>query len=479
MDEKRNAAADINTQIRDGEFDTSTRVTGDKKATAKFIGISAIGLFLFLFPVKDGNGYTIVMSLVADAINNVIWPILTPLAVAVCYISAIGALYTKLAKPAWAEKYPLYKRCFVTAWGWVVVRLIAVVIATMVVLQKGPAFAIADDTAGTILNRTIPYSLILLITCGFMLSLLLEFGLMEFIGTLVQKFFQKVFRIPGRAAVDCLTSWLGASDIAVIMTDLQYQRGRYTAREAATVMTCFSAGSITSVLVFLSFCEIEDLFVQFYLMECILGIICAVIIPRIPPVRLKPQRYYNDIDHSSPDEIPEGYSRLTWAFELALRKAKNSYSVKDFFKDGIHTTVSVLISVTPSLLTIGSIALMIANYTDIFQILGMPFTPLFKLFGFEEATQAASTLIGGFADNYIPCIIAGSTVHSRMLKMVICLTAYNGLIFMSNPGSLMAQATTPLNVLDLFILFLERTVLTIILGSAMCILLSNFGVITF
>lgn len=468
---------DVNEEIRLGKYDLSYKATDDKKSVLKFIVLSAIGLFLFLFPVKSGSGHTIVISLVADYINMWLEPILVPLAIVVCYISAIGALYAKLAKPKWLETSKLLRMCFDTSWVWIVVRIVAVILATCVTLQVGPSWMIADDTAGTILHRTIPYSLILLITCGFMLGLLLEYGLMEFVGVLVQKIFRKIFKLPGRAAVDCLTSWLGASDIAVIFTDLQYQRGNYTAKESASVMTCFSAGSITSVLVFLSFCELSDNFIAFYLMVCLLGVICAMIIPRIPPVRLKPQEYKDGIDNSTPDEIPEGYTRVGWAFELAVRKAKASSSFKQFLIDGRNTTLSILFKATPSVLTVASVALMIAYYTNIFQILGTPFIPLFKLFGFEEATAAASTIMGGFADNYIPCILAGNIISSKLLRMVICLTAYNCLIFMSNPGSLMAQAETPLNVLDLFIIFLERTVITIVLGSALCLGLSALGIL--
>lgn len=468
----------VNEEIRAGKYDLSYKATDDKKAVWKFVILSAIGLLLFLFPVKSGNGSTIIISLIADVINGWLEPILVPLAIIVCYISAIGALYAKIARPNW-ENRPLLKMCFETSWFWIAVRIIAVVLATCVKLQVGPAWMIADDTAGTILNRTIPYSLILLITCGFMLGLLLEYGLMEFTGVLVEGFFRKVFHLPGRAAVDCLTSWLGASDIAVIFTDLQYQRGNYTAREAAAVMTCFSAGSITSVLVFLSFCDLSDMFIQFYLTVTFMGIICACIIPRIPPVRLKPQEYYKGINNSTPDEIPEGYTKLSWAFELAVRKAKTSGSLKQFLTDGRNTTLSVLFKATPSVLTVASVALMIAYYTNIFEVLGAPFIPLFKLFGFEEATAAASTIMGGFADNYIPCILAGNIISDKMLRMVICLTAYNCLIFMSNPGSLMAQAETPLNVLDLFVIFLERVILSIVLGSILCMGLSGIGLMSF
>ena len=44
---------------------------------------------------------------------------------------------------------------------------------------------------------------------ALLLPLLLDFGLLEFVGALLTKIMRPVFKIPGRAAVDCFTSWIG------------------------------------------------------------------------------------------------------------------------------------------------------------------------------------------------------------------------------------------------------------------------------
>ena len=86
---------------------------------------------------------------------------------------------------------------------------------------------------------------------AFLLPLLLDFGLLEFVGALLTKFMRPLFRVPGRAAVDCITSWIGDGTLGVMLTCNQYEGGYYSAREASVISTTFSAVSITFSLVVL------------------------------------------------------------------------------------------------------------------------------------------------------------------------------------------------------------------------------------
>ena len=79
--------------------------------------------------------------------------------------------------------------------------------------------------------------------------MLLNFGLLEFAGTLLSKIMRPVFNLPGRSAIDCLASWLGDGTIGVLLTSKQYEEGFYTKREAAVIGTTFSLVSITFSLV--------------------------------------------------------------------------------------------------------------------------------------------------------------------------------------------------------------------------------------
>lgn len=441
------------------------------RLTAKFVLGSTAGLLLFLIPLPYSSGSNIGVSVLSSLIRKGIDPITPWIGLVVCYLSGLGGLWVKLAKPAIVEKSPLAKRLLNPGWVWLVFRLCAIVISTMVLLGFGPEWLISADTGGQIAKGVVRSSIAILGLCAFLLPLLTEFGLMEFIGVLCQSFFRKVFRIPGRAAVDCLSSWLGVSNVAVLLTDSQYVHGRYTRREAVVIMTCFSAVSVSSTIVYLDFCDIGYMFVPFYAIVCLLGVVCAIIIPRIPPVSRYANEYYNGIDNSLPDEVPAQYkSKLQYAYYSALEKARDTFTLKSLCKDGVNTLLSVLFNITPGLITIGTLALVIANYTPVFEILGTPFIPLFNLFRIPEATQAAQALMGGFADNYIPAILAGGTMTNPLTQFIVCLVAYNSIIYMSGPGAVMSQSETNIGVGKLFIIYLLRVILTILVGCPISML---------
>ncbi len=442
-----------------------------KRLALKFFIASAVGLALFVVPINNDGDWTIAVSIISTFIKNLIKPYVPPVMTVVYAISAIGALWAKFCKPEIVTKNRLLKNLFVTSWGYIIIRCLAVVIAVMVLFQVGPEVIISESTGTNVLTKVIPNSITLLSLCAFALPLLLEFGLLQFVGIMLNNLFRKVFHLPGNAAVDCISSWLGGANMAVVLTDSQYVNGVYTRRESAIIMSCFSAGSISSALVLLSYGGIEDLFVPFYLLVTALGMVSAVVFSRIPPLSTYKDTYYNNNDQSIKNVIPEGYTKIQWAYECALMRAKQSYTLKSYFRDGFTTVFQVTLKVSPVLLTVGTFALILSEYTNVYYYLGLPFMPFFKLIGVSEATAAAGTLMAGFADNYIPSIIAGTTVQSAYAKFVIALASYNAIIYMTGNGSVMMQSETEVPFWHCFVIFLERTIFTIVVGGLLAKLL--------
>lgn len=73
---------------------------------------------------------------------------------------------------------------------------------------------------------------------------LTDCGIMEFLGVIARPVVRPLFHVPGRASIDLIASWFGASNAAVILTREQYMKGFYTRREAGYIMTNFSLVSI-------------------------------------------------------------------------------------------------------------------------------------------------------------------------------------------------------------------------------------------
>jgi len=81
---------------------------------------------------------------------------------------------------------------------------------------------------------------------------------------------------------------VGNCNVGVVLTTQQYEKGYYTAREAITIASCFSAVSLPFCLVIAAMLGVDDKFPLFYAILCITGILSVVIMSRIPPLSKYP-----------------------------------------------------------------------------------------------------------------------------------------------------------------------------------------------
>ena len=246
-----------------------------------------------------------------------------------------------------------------------------------------------------------------------------------------------------------------------MLTSKQYEDGFYTKREAATISTTFSAVSITFSLVVISQVGLSHMFIPFYLTVSFAGIVAAIIVPRIPPLSRKSDTYYNDNIKENLEVIPEGYNSFSWGYKNALEKAVNAYDIKKFFTEGFKNVLDMWLGVLPVVMCLATLALIIAEYTTIFQVLGTPFIPILKLLQVPEATAASQTLIVGFADMLLPSVLAANTITNEMTKFIVACVSVTQLVYMSEVGGLLLGSKIPVNLKDLILIFLERTLITL------------------
>ena len=116
--------------------------------------------------------------------------------------------------------------------------------------------------------------------------------------------------------------------------------------------------------------------------------------------------------------------------------------------------------VIPIVMSLGTIALIIAEYTPVFAWLGKPFVPLLTLLQVPEAGAAAQTMVIGFADMFLPSVI-GSGIENEMTRFIIACVSVTQLIYMSEVGGLLLGSKVPVNFKDLVVIFLLRTLITL------------------
>ncbi|MDA0117678.1 YjiH family protein [Vibrio sp. T11.5] len=422
---------------------------------------SLLGLFLFMAPISYDGDITIPVAVLAKSIQAVFGDHLVGMVTSIILFMAATSLLCRIKNPTFIANSPFLNSLFNPSPLWLAVRVIGGLAVAMTFFQVGPEAVWEENTGGLVLEGLLPTLFSVFIFAGLLLPLLLNFGLLELFGTLLSKVMRPVFNLPGRSAIDCMASWLGDGSVGILLTSKQYENKFYTQREAAVVGTTFSAVSITFSLVVLAQVELEHLFLPFYGAICLAGIVAAIIIPRLPPLSMKKDTF---IDCTQPakdaDAVPAGHTSVSWGMELALAKASQVKSFKDVFGEGVRNAVDMVFGVLPVVMGLGTIALVIAEYTSVFSFLGQPFIPFLELLGIPEAAAASETIVVGFADMFIPAILA-SSIDNEMTRFVIAAMSVTQLIYMSEVGALLLGSRIPVNIFELFAIFILRTLITL------------------
>ncbi|WP_420828149.1 YjiH family protein [Cytobacillus citreus] len=426
----------------------------------KFVIPSLIGISLFMVPIKYQGDITIPIAIFSGWIQEVFASYLPGIMVIIIVLTLIGTLITKFFQPALIVNNHFFNNLFNVPKVWVFARILGGIFAVMTFFHIGPEFIWSENTGGLLLNDLLPILFSVFLFAGLFLPLLLDFGLLEFFGTLFTKIMRPIFKLPGRSSIDCAASWLGDGTIGVLLTSKQYEDGFYTKKEAAIIGTTFSVVSITFSLVVISQVNLEYLFVPFYVTVTIAGLAAAIICPRIPPLSRKPDTYYRGNTKKLEESVPKGYTSLSWGLVQAVDKAKANQSLRNFFKQGAKNILDMWMGVAPIVMALGTLALVIAEYTPVFKVLGLPFIPLLEIMQVPEAKAASETLVVGFADMFLPSVI-GASIESDMTRFVIASVSVTQLIYMSEVGGLLLGSKIPVSLKDLFIIFLERTLITL------------------
>ncbi|SEA86307.1 nucleoside recognition GATE domain-containing membrane protein YjiH [Thalassobacillus cyri] len=425
-----------------------------------FIVPSLLGVLLFLFPIPYGGKITIGVGVMAETIQAILEPILPGLMTGILVLSAVIPIFAKSIKPKVIMNSPFMKQLFYINTFWMITRMIGALFALMTIFAVGPLIITSDVTGGTMLYALVPVLAAWFLFAGVLMPLLMQFGLMDFIGTMLRKVMRPVFKLPGRSSIDALASWMGAGTVGVLITTKQYEEGYYTKREASIIATNFSINSIAFSLVVISFIGLEEYFVPFYLTVVVAGLVAAFICPRIPPLSRKADTYYEETGKQISENTPKGMSNFQWGVERALEKASEVKGIKQVSKQGLQTVLDIYFALIPLVMALGTIALIIAEFTPFFTYLSMPIVPVLQWMQIPEAAQAAPAMLVGFADMFLPAVI-GAGIESELTRFIIAAISLTQLIYMSEIGILLVKSKIPISVWELAIIFIQRTIITL------------------
>lgn len=429
-----------------------------------FIICSLIGILLFLVPVRINGENDLLIAVIANGITSIIEPVLPYM------LSAVFAVGTLLAIVHWFRPIeifntnPLFKESFELSLLKLVIRILGTIFFVMCTFQAGPECIISDATGGTL------YQLMLSLTAWHIVSFylfifLMDFGAMDFIGTLIKNIMRPIFMLPGNSAIDCMASWVGNGPFGVIVTKMQYQEGYYTKRESAVVASCFSIVSISFCTIVARTLGIINKFGFYYLSITITTLLCALILPRIWPLNKIPDTYNPEAPKRC--DTKNSGNLLRQAIKCGADKA-GEVDFEHVIKRSNQTALDFLLTVFPTMMVYGTLLLIVSEYTPVIQIISLPVKWILSLLQVPEASVAAPAILIGFIDMYLPAVV-GSNITSQVTRFIIGSVSIGQLIYMTETGSIILKNKKifELSLWKLIMIFLIRTVIALIVAVVM------------
>lgn len=192
-----------------------------------------------------------------------------------------------------------------------------------------------------------------------------------------------------------------------------------------------------------------------------------MILPRIWPLNKVPDEYAKDVpEEARTEKLPEGKSAFRHGFDQATEQGIKAPGIVDFFKSGFKTVVDMWFVILPVVMSIGTIATIIANYTPIFTVIGKPFIPFLELLQVPEAARASETVLIGFADMFLPSILIDG-VNNEITYFIVGALSITQLIYLSEVGGVILGSKIPVSIFRLFVIFLVRTIIALPIISLM------------
>lgn len=89
--------------------------------------------------------------------------------------------------------------------------------------------------------------------------------------------------------------------------------------------------------------------------------------------------------------------------------------------------------------------------------------PLLNLLGVPDAAAASSTLLVGFADMFTPSVIIAASSAPEMTRFIVVVVSVTQVLFLDEVGGLILGSRLPVNLPELFVIFLERTIISLLI----------------
>ena len=422
---------------------------------AKFFLFSAIGIFVFFVPVTLNGKSSIMLDHIVTFISSSVPGVLPYYGLLVILA---GAVYPFINKT--------WNKDTVTA-VFSVLKVVGLITAVMLVFNIGPKWFFDPNMGPFLFNKlVIPVGMLVPIGSIF-LALLVGYGLLEFIGIFMQPVMRPIWKTPGRSAVDAVASFVGSYSIGLLITNRVFKEGKYTIKEAAIIATGFSTVSATFMIVVAKTLDLMEIWNTYFWVTFLVTFLVTAITVRIWPLSKMKDSFYEDKEGDREVLVKKDRFKHAWREAMATADTAPTLGQNIWanLKDGFIMTMGIL----PSIMSVGLIGLVLAEYTPLFDWLGYLFYPFVALVQLPDPLLASKASALSIAEMFLPALLV--TKAALVTKFVIGVVSVSAIIFFSAVVPCILSTEIPLSIRQLIVIWFQRVVLTILLATPLAYLL--------
>ena len=441
---------------KEDSFLTREEINNQKGTSLwKFFLYSGLGILIFFIPVTMFGESSILLDHLVTAIQNVFGENIKYYTLLIIIIGAVLPFINgKWNKSSFDLFFTLFK-------------ILGVVIGAMVVFNVGPAFVLAENI-GPFLFNSLAINLSLLIPLGgAALALLVGYGLLTLLGILMEPIMRPVFKTPGRTAIDAVASFVGSYSVGLLITNRIYKEGLYNRKEALIVATGFSTVSVTFMVVVARTLELMDHWLLYFWITLIVTFLVTAICVHFPPIRNQKKEYYGGRDNT----VHEGFEGNRFSYAWCKTK-QDSFEFEPLLKNiavNFIDAMKMTTSIIPSILSIGFVGLILAEYTDVISYLSYMFYPFLFFWPLEDPGLIAEAAMISVVEMFLPALLV---VEADMVtKFIVGVTSVSAIIFLSGLVPAILSTDLKIKLWKLLVVWFIRVALTLLIVTPIALLL--------
>lgn len=444
-----------NQEVNKQATGSNSQVIYESPKMWKFFVYSFIGAFMFFVPVTIGEKNSIMLDHIVSYIQTHAAQVLPYYGL---IIIAAGSIYPFLSG-TWKKSTVNIIFSFF--------KVIGLIVGIMLVFNFGPAWLFDPSMGPFLLNKlVVPVGLLVPIGAVF-LALLVSYGLLEFIGVLMQPVMRPVWKTPGRSAIDAVASFVGSYSLGLLITNRIYKEGKYTAKEAAVIATGFSTVSATFMVIVAKTLGLMEMWNTYFWVTLVVTFIVTAFTVRIWPLSKMKDEYY---EGATPQpEVKVSGQRFGRAWSEAKVTVAASPTLLDNIKVNLKDGLLMAMAILPSILSIGLLGLVLAEFTPVFDWLGYIFYPFTALLQLPEPMLVAKASALGIAEMFLPALLVTESV--LVVKFVIAVVSISSIIFFSAVVPCIVSTEIPISVPKLVVIWVQRVILTLIIVTPIAYLI--------